>query len=126
MVRNRSPQLLAQIGKRRERIAIPRNEPGRVALDVGQSAKTVILQLKEPIRRGKGRGRRTSRVGSICGRMDMAFIVAQAWHSPANPAPCPRGVVETLHLVRLVYFDGLYAGSSKDRLPPSYLIGGLC
>ena len=53
-MRNCPPQVLAQIGKRGERIAIPGNEPYRVAIGVGKSAKTVVLQLKEPIRMGKG------------------------------------------------------------------------
>ena len=35
-------------------MAITGYEPSGIAIDVGKRAKTVVLQLKEPIRMGKG------------------------------------------------------------------------
>ncbi len=35
---------------------IPGQEPYGIAVDIRKSAKTVVLQLKEPIRMGKGSG----------------------------------------------------------------------
>ena len=87
-MRNCPPQVLAQIGKRGERIAIPGNEPYRVAIGVGKSAKTVVLQLKEPIRVAKGNGPADQRE-----RLDYAAECARLLlsHRPGAPGqiPCP-------------------------------------
>src|SRR5712692_8064485 len=84
-VRELAPDPLAQLRKRRERIAIPGDQPNGVAIDISESAKPVVFQLEEPIRVGKG-----SRPADKGERLNMrekvhGFHCAQALRFLANP-----------------------------------------